>query len=341
VQPIGEDFASDPLPSSDEAPGVTIDVWIIDPRQQITAPYQAYLAPTRQPAVSGPGDRRQVPQRRVPRGLQRRMASVTVGDSAGPERVEQDDRREPGGEDPFAVWREMREREGPRVTLIRLYALVAERRGLKPHELPLAERRELVGRATPLMWAGFEYNERSKPRERQPVDVVAYDQGWPERFEAWRGRLAELLGPVALRIEHVGSTSVPGLAAKPVVDIQVSVVDLSDEDLYVPPCEATGLQFRLRDDEHRYFQPPPGKPRDVHVHVCQQGSRWERVHLLFRDYLRFSADAREAYAAAKCEAARLWGNDRPAYTEAKTDVILGILDQAEAWATATGWAIRG
>jgi GrpB-like predicted nucleotidyltransferase (UPF0157 family) len=171
--------------------------------------------------------------------------------------------------------------------------------------------------------------------------VVAYDQGWPERFGAWRGRLAELLGPVALRIEHVGSTSVPGLAAKPVVDIQVSVADLSDEDRYVPPCEAAGLQFRLRDDEHRYFQPPPGQPREVHVHVCQQGAEWERVHLLFRDYLRCSADAREAYAAAKREAARLWGSDRPAYTEAKTDVILGILDQAEAWATATGWGIVG
>jgi len=149
-----------------------------------------------------------------------------------------------------------------------------------------------------------------------------------------------LLGPVALRIEHVGSTSVPGLAAKPVVDIQVSVADLSDEDRYVPPCEAAGLQFRLRDDEHRYFQPPPGQPRDVHLHVCQQRSSWERVHLLFRDYLRFSPDAREAYAAAKREAARVWGNDRAAYTEAKSDVILAILDQAEAWAAATGWGIR-
>src|SRR5580700_862742 len=74
------------------------------------------------------------------------------------------------------------ERGGARVTLIELYALVAEPRGLKPHELPLAERRELAGRATPLMWPGFEYNERSQPRERQAVEVVAYDQGWPERF---------------------------------------------------------------------------------------------------------------------------------------------------------------
>jgi GrpB-like predicted nucleotidyltransferase (UPF0157 family) len=241
--------------------------------------------------------------------------------------------------DAFEVWREMREREGTRVTLIGLYALVAEPRGLEPHELPLAERRELAGRAMPLMWPGFEYNERSQRRERQPIEVVAYDLGWPERFEAWRERLAGLFGWVALRIEHVGSTSVPGLAAKPVVDIQVSVADLSDEDRYVAPCEEAGLQFRLRDDEHRYFQPPPGRPRDVHVHVCQQGSEWERVHLLFRDYLRSSADAREAYADAKREAARVWRNDRAAYTEAKSDVILGILDRAETWAVDTGWGM--
>jgi GrpB-like predicted nucleotidyltransferase (UPF0157 family) len=266
------------------------------------------------------------------------MASVAADDGSGSLQ---------GGDhgatevDPFTVWQERREREGPRVTLIQLYALVAGPRGLEPHELPLAERRELASRATPLMWPGFEYNERSERREPQPIEIVAYDQGWPERFETWQRKLAGLLGPVARRIEHVGSTSVPGLAAKPVVDIQVSVADLADEDRYVPPCEAAGLQFRLRDDEHRYFQPPPARPRDVHVHVCQQGGEWERVHLLFRDYLRSSTAARETYAAAKREAARVWGNDRPAYTEAKSDVILGIIEQADAWAAATGWEISG
>src|SRR5580698_2220892 len=123
------------------------------------------------------------------------MAPVATDDSSGLGRMDQGGHLDGGGNDPFAVWREMREREGARVTLIKLYALVAEPRGLKPHELPLAERRELAGRATPLMWPGFEYNERSKPRERQAVEVVAYDQGWPERFETWRGRLAEFVRP--------------------------------------------------------------------------------------------------------------------------------------------------
>jgi GrpB-like predicted nucleotidyltransferase (UPF0157 family) len=242
-----------------------------------------------------------------------------------------------GADDPFTVWQRLRERDGPTITLIRLYALVAEPRGLEPHELPLAERRELAARATPLLWPGFEYNPRSQPREPQPVEVVAYDEGWLERFEAWRGRLTGLLGLVARRIEHIGSTSVSGLAAKPIVDIQVSVTDLGDEDCYVPPCEAAGLQLRFRDDQHRYFQPPPGQPRDVHVHVCQQGGDWERVHLLFRDYLRSSAEARGAYAAAKREAAGVWADHGAAYTEAKSGVILAILDRAEAWAAVTGW----
>jgi GrpB-like predicted nucleotidyltransferase (UPF0157 family) len=241
------------------------------------------------------------------------------------------------GGDLFAAWREMREREGPRVGLIQLYALVAEPRGLKPHELPLAERRELAARATPLLWPGFQHNSRSQPRVPESVRVLPYDPAWPQSFTAWRGRLASLLGPVACRIDHVGSTSVPGLAAKPIVDIQVSVASMDDEDRYVPPVEAAGLQLRFRDDEHRYFQPPPGQPDDVHVHVCQQGSGWERLHLLFRDYLRASGSARAAYAAAKREAAGLWADQGAAYTWAKSEVILGILSRAEAWAEAAGW----
>jgi len=241
--------------------------------------------------------------------------------------------------DPFTAWRDMREREGPTVTLIELYALVAEPRGLEPHELPLTERRKLVDRANPLLKPGFQHNPGSRSRALDPVEVTHYNPDWPERFKSWRGRLAALLGPLALRIEHVGSTSVPGLEAKPIVDIQVSVAALDDEDGYVPPCEAAGLQFRFRENEHRYFVPPPGQLREVQVHVCQQASGWERRHLLFRDFLRSSKDAQETYAAAKRLAARFWADDRAAYNEAKSAAILSILGQAEAWARFTNWAI--
>jgi GrpB-like predicted nucleotidyltransferase (UPF0157 family) len=79
------------------------------------------------------------------------------------------------------------------------------------------------------------------------------------------------------------------------------------EGTYVPPCQAAGLQLRSRDREHRYFRPSPDRPRDVHVHVCTAGRRWERVHLLFRDYLRANPPACDAYAAMKREAAALAG----------------------------------
>lgn len=237
------------------------------------------------------------------------------------------------GTDAFGAWLRIRAREGPRASLIRLYALAAEPRGLRAHELPLAERRALAARAMPLLWPGFE--AVALGGQRDPIEVVEYDPAWPARFEHWRALLADRLGPAALRIEHVGSTSVPGLAAKPIVDIQVSVADLSDEARYVPACESAGLQLRFRDDEHRYFRPPPRRPRLVHVHVCAAGSRWERVHLLLRYYLREDAAARSEYAAMKREMAVRWSDDRLGYTEAKTDVILDILGRAEAWAAAS------
>ena len=78
-----------------------------------------------------------------------------------------------------------------------------------------------------------------------------------------------------MRIEHVGSTSVPGLAAKPIVDVQVSVADLDDEAASVPPIEEVGLQLRSRDELHRCFRPFRAAPRDIHVHVCHVGSALE------------------------------------------------------------------
>jgi GrpB-like predicted nucleotidyltransferase (UPF0157 family) len=117
--------------------------------------------------------------------------------------------------------------------------------------------------------------------------------------------------------------------------IQVSVADLVDESRYVPQLERAGVQLRSRDDFHRYFRPFPRQPRDVHVHVCALGSEWERVHLLFRDYLRAHLDARDTYAAAKRQAAATWADDGIAYTDAKTDVILGVMHAAERWSPRT------
>jgi GrpB-like predicted nucleotidyltransferase (UPF0157 family) len=235
----------------------------------------------------------------------------------------------------IAAWARLREAKGPRATVIDLYRLAAEPRGLQPQELPRAERIRLARLAGPLVWPGFEVTPGSERDD--PIVLAEYDADWPARFTEWRSRIADSLGGVALRIEHVGSTSVPGLLAKPRIDIQISVRDLLDEAAYVPALEAVGIQLRIRDALHRYFRPFAGRPRDVQVHVCNIGSRWERDHLLFRDFLRAQPRDAEVYAQAKREAVRDWADDGWAYTDAKSEVILGILDKAERWAEERGW----
>jgi GrpB-like predicted nucleotidyltransferase (UPF0157 family) len=237
----------------------------------------------------------------------------------------------------FDDWCRLRQTGGRRVTLVDLYRLAGRERGLEPHELPLEERNELASRAMPLILPGFELAEGSGRGD--PLELAAPDPDWPSTFAAWKERLAGALGPVAERIDHVGSTAVPGLAAKPTIDIQISVQGLEDEDRYAGPLERSGLQLRSRDSLHVYFRPPATRPRDVHVHVCESGGRWEREHLLFRDYLRAHPQAAARYAAVKEELLVVWSDDRWGYTEAKSDCILGILDEAETWAQAAAWKV--
>ena len=238
-------------------------------------------------------------------------------------------------EHPVAAWTRLRETKGRAATIIDLYRLAAAPRGLQPHELPREERLALARSVVPAIWPGWEITGGSERAD--PITVVEYDDGWPAGFEYWRDRVASALGPGARRIEHVGSTAVPGLPAKPTVDIQVSVTDMQHESAYVPDLEGIGLQLRSRDALHRYFRPFPDEPRDVHAHVCEVGSNWEREHLLFRDYLRIHQHDASRYARTKRAAARRWADDGWAYTDAKSDVILGILDRAELWAAAHGW----
>ena len=192
-------------------------------------------------------------------------------------------------------------------------------------------------RAARVMVPSFEVIEGSE-RGIEPIELVPYDPTWPAKFASWRRKLASALGPVARRIDHFGSTSVPGLPAKPVIDIMVRVDDMTQEQLYVPQIEALGVQLRQRDDDHRYFRPFAGRPRDVHIHVVNLGSDWGRKDLLFAAYLRTDATACEEYLRGKVAAVARWADDRIAYTEAKTEVIRPIAARAEAWARKTGWS---
>lgn len=175
-------------------------------------------------------------------------------------------------------------------------------------------------------------------RGTEGVEVVEYDELWPARFADMRDRLATALGPLAVRIDHVGSTAVPGLAAKAVVDIQVSVPDVEDTAAYREPIESLGFALRYIEPGHRYFRPAPGVPRLWQVHVCQVGSRWEREHLLFRDFLLAHPEEAAAYADLKRQVAEQHPDDRIAYNDAKTPWIVAALERAEVWAQRTGWA---
>ena len=170
----------------------------------------------------------------------------------------------------------------------------------------------------------------------EPISLTEASAAWPEQFVSLKARLASALGS-GVRIEHVGSTSIPGIAAKPIIDIQVSVPDLADESRFVPAIESVGIPLRMREPDlgHVYFRDK--QPRTVHIHVCQAGSKWERVHLLFRDYLRTHPEAARAYEDMKRAAAVAYGDDRIAYTEAKGPFIESVLAAAEGWAVQTGW----
>lgn len=174
--------------------------------------------------------------------------------------------------------------------------------------------------------------------DMDPIVIVLYDARWPERFMQLTKPLRAVLGEVALRIDHIGSTSIPGLAAKPVIDIQISVADFEPLNAFRAPLERLGYIFHPENPEltKRYFREPPGQPR-THIHVRRAGSFDQQLALLFRDYLRLHADVAAQYAALKIELAQRYRTDRSAYTDAKGPFIWQVVAQADAWAQRIGW----
>lgn len=241
---------------------------------------------------------------------------------------------------PAQAWRELHDRFGTRATLLDRYALEAVARGIAVEDLPADVRARLTLEVTQAHWSDFEIVSGSDRSVVDLIEVVDYNPDWPRQFQSWRERLAPALGDNLVRIEHLGSTSVLGLSAKPIIDIQLSMANVNDESSYVPHIEELGVALRSRDSDHRYFRPAGDRKRDVQIHVCQAGSPWERTHLLFRDYLRSHPDAARAYAEMKRASASRYPDDRIAYNESKTDFILDELERAEDWATQTGWRLE-
>jgi GrpB-like predicted nucleotidyltransferase (UPF0157 family) len=171
-----------------------------------------------------------------------------------------------------------------------------------------------------------------------PITVLSYDPVWPEIFRQLGAQLRAALGGVALRIDHIGSTAVPGLAAKPIVDVQISVERLEPVEPFRSPLEAAGFVYRASNTERtkRYFREPPGQRR-THVHVRRAGSFSEQFALLFRDFLRADPAAALDYGRRKVVLAARFAHDRHGYLDAKIPIIWDVLRRADQWAQETGW----
>ena len=161
-----------------------------------------------------------------------------------------------------------------------------------------------------------------------PISLTEYDAAWPALFDREAERIRGALGDTALLVEHAGSTSVPGLAAKPVIDIVLAVPDSAAEDTYLPELEAAGYVLRIRERdwyEHRLFK---GPDTNINLHVFSQGCEEIDVMLAFRDRLRANEADRELYERTKRElAARDWEYMQD-YADAKTDVVKEIVARA-------------
>jgi GrpB-like predicted nucleotidyltransferase (UPF0157 family) len=170
---------------------------------------------------------------------------------------------------------------------------------------------------------------------REPVTIVVsdYDPAWPARFSVLDTRIRAALGETALAVEHIGSTSVPGLAAKPIIDVLLAVADVSDEPSYVTALEDAGFVLRVREPGHRMFR-SPGK--DVHIHVYEWRDEAVADYLYLRDWLRVDAADRTLYAEVKRNLAQRPWSDMNYYADAKSDVIAQILGRARVWRAATG-----
>ncbi len=178
---------------------------------------------------------------------------------------------------------------------------------------------------------------RAKPGESvgrgRDYRIVEPDPAWADRFEVEAARIVAALPPnLVARIDHVGSTSVPDLAAKPTIDIQLSLTAMVPRDAYVEPIRALGYRWVLDpwDVDHEYFSLDVEGERAFQVHVCAAGSTWERRHLVFRDWLRAHPDDAAAYEELKRGLAAAHPNDTLSYTDAKTAFITGIVAEATA-----------
>jgi GrpB-like predicted nucleotidyltransferase (UPF0157 family) len=159
----------------------------------------------------------------------------------------------------------------------------------------------------------------------QAVDLRPYDPAWPAEYAAEQTRLRAVLGALALKIHHIGSTAVPELDAKPIIDIMVEVRKLEDALTCIAPLRALGYAFidHPENADRRFFR--KGSPRTHHLHIVEQGNASVADHLAFRDALRAGRELRQRYAQLKAELAARHRHDRNRYTVSKTAFVESVL----------------
>lgn len=167
-----------------------------------------------------------------------------------------------------------------------------------------------------------------------PAELSAYSPLWPAVFGVERERLAALFAGEAVRIEHIGSTAVPGLGAKPIIDVMLGVADLAAVESRIAVLEADGYRYvkayEMAMPERRYFSKREVGAGAFHLHAVVTGGAFWLRHLAFRDALRADAALADRYWKMKQRMAARYPNDRAAYTEGKTDFIRGVLQAARA-----------
>lgn len=165
-----------------------------------------------------------------------------------------------------------------------------------------------------------------------PIILEKYDSRWPLSFSEERNRILAAIGETRAIVEHVGSTAVPGLAAKPIIDILVGLPRLEEASKTIPALEGIGYQYIPEHErelpERRFLAKPRAKPRTHHIHMVEGTSAfWER-HLLFRDYLRAHPDTAAEYEALKRSLALRFRENREAYTEGKNEFVRRVEEAA-------------
>jgi GrpB-like predicted nucleotidyltransferase (UPF0157 family) len=175
---------------------------------------------------------------------------------------------------------------------------------------------------------------KKNSREKVPVEICEYDATWPLKFEEQRDSLMNAIGNKVVAVEHIGSTAVPGLGAKPIIDIMIGLRQLSDAEDCIEPLRRIGYDYvpelEAEIPERRYFHKGPSNvpKKHYHLHMVEINGKFWNAQILFRDYLRTHPDSAQEYLKLKKDLAAKYRLNREAYTEAKTSFIESTIAKA-------------